>query len=156
MNEELTALEQRIRELVQPMLSSRQAELVELICRGTGGRILLRFLVDTAKGITMAELSSVNQAIGALLEEHDVVPSAYMLEVSSPGLDRPLKRPVDFERVIGRRVKVSTTVPVGFKKEHVGELLNANEEAIVLKLDQGEKLRILLSEIAHAVQEIEL
>ncbi len=156
MNNELAGIERRVKDLVQPMLSSRQVELVELICRGTGGRILLRFLVDTAKGITVAELSSVNQAIGALLEEHDVVPLSYMLEVSSPGLDRPLKTPVDFERIIGRRVKVSTTVPVGFKREHVGELLNANEEAIVLKSDQGEKLRILLSEIAHAVQEIEL
>ena len=154
MSGELEQLEGRIRELIQPMLSSRQIELVDLICRNSSGRILLRFLVDTPRGITMAELSSVNQAVGALLEEYDVIPSAYMLEVSSPGLDRPLKKAVDFERVIGRRLRISTTVPVALKREHVGELLNANEEAIVLKLDQGEKLRIPLSEIAFAQQEI--
>jgi len=156
MNGELEALEQRVKDLVVPVLSGRQVDLVELLCRNVAGRILLRFLVDTPRGIKVAELSSINQAIGALLEEHNVVPSAYVLEVSSPGLDRPLKTQSDFERVLGRRVRVATAVPVGFKREHVGEVLNVNEEAVVLKSDQGEKIRIPLSDIARAVQEIEL
>ncbi len=153
---EQEVMTQRVTELVQPVLASRQVELVELTCRNAGPRVLVRILVDTARGIRMDELSHLNQAIGALLEEHDVIPSAYTLEVSSPGLDRPLKTPLDFERVIGRRIKISTNAPVNSKWEYAGELLNANEEAIVLKLDNGEKLQILLSMITRAVQDINL
>ncbi len=156
MDFEQEAIVTRVKELVGPVLASRQIELVELIYGNAGGRILLRFLVDRPRGVTVSEISSLNRAIGAILEEYDVIPGAYMLEVSSPGLDRPLRTPIDFERVIGRRVSVSTAVPVNSKREHAGELLNANEEAIILKLDQGDKLRILISEIAYAVQEIKL
>ena len=146
----------RVRELVEPLLSARQAELVELTCHPQGGRALVRFLVDTPQGIRLDELSALNQAIGAILEEHDVIPMPYLLEVSSPGLDRPLKNQADFDRVIGRRLKVRTAAPINEKWEYSGKLLNVNEEAIVLELNSGEKLKILLSSIAHAVQEIEI
>ncbi len=153
---EQEAMTQRVTELVQPLLASRQVDLVELTCRNAGPRVLVRILADTARGIQMDELSHLNHAIGALLEEHDLIPSAYTLEVSSPGLDRPLKAPLDYERVIGRRIKVSTNTPVNSKWEYAGELLNANEEAIVLKLDNGEKLQIPLSAINRAVQDFSL
>ena len=156
MNAEAEAPKLRVQELVSPVLKARQVDLVELVCHSTGGRYLLRFLVDTAHGIKVSELGSVNRAIGTLLEEHDIIPSAYVLEVSSPGLDRPLKTQTDFERLIGRRVQVSTLVPVSFKREHVGEVINVNEEAVMLKSDQGEKIRILFAEIARTVQEIDL
>ncbi len=147
-------LSQRVKDLIQPLLYSRQVELVELTCRPGGGRLILRCLVDTARGITVQELSELNRAMGAVLDEHDAVPGAYLLEVSSPGLDRSLKRWMDFERVIGRRVKVLTHVPVDSRFEHLGKLLSANEEAIVLSLDSGDKVQILLSQVASAVQEI--
>ena len=150
------ALLARVKELVNPLLASRGAELVEISCRQEGSRVILKFLVDTVQGVRLNELSGLNQAIGAILEEHDVIPSAYMLEVSSPGLDRPLKTEADFNRVIGRRVRIITAIPVQSKKEHAGELIGAGEEAIVLRLDSGEKLRVLLSEIVHAVQEIQI
>lgn len=147
-------LVERIKGLIQPLLAGRQAELVELTCHPTGGRLLVRCLVDKSSGITVEELSRLNRAIGAVLDEHDAIAERYVLEVSSPGLDRPLKHAADFERVIGRRVKVLTRIPVGSGQEHRGELLNAGEEAIVLKLDSGEKRQIPLSEITHAAQEI--
>ena len=147
---------ERIRALVEPVLRSRQTDLVDVSCHFGSGRTIIRCLVDTAHGITLDELSAANRVIGALLDEHDVVPERYLLEVSSPGLDRPLKRTADFERVIGRRIRVTTSVPVDARQEHCGELLGANEEAIMLKLDSGDKLQLLFSQIAHAVQEIEL
>ena len=156
MNYSLEEIERRVKELIRPVLMSRQVELVELTCRTGGGRLTLRCLVDTAWGITVQELSDLNHAIGAVLEEHDAVPAAYLLEVSSPGLDRPLKRWTDFERVIGRRVKVITNILVDSRFEHPGKLLSANEEAVVLSLDSGDKVRILLSQIASATQDIEL
>ena len=151
-----TAIANRVRELIGPLLSSRGVELVELACHYGGGRLVLKALVDTARGITLDELSSLNRSIGALLDEHDVVPERYLLEVSSPGLDRPLKRWTDFERVIGRRLKVMTMEVLESRQEHRGELLGANEETIVLRLDSGDKLQIRLSQITYAVQEIGL
>ena len=151
-----TIILNKVRELIQPLLASRGVELVELTCHAGGGRLTLRCLMDTAQGITLDQLSGLNRSIGALLEEHDLIPDRYLLEVSSPGLDRPLKAWTDFERVIGRRIRVATSVPVAARQEHRGEVLIANEEAVVLRLDSGDRLQIPLSQIAHAIQEIEL
>ncbi len=150
------AITQRVKELIDPLLAARRIDLVELVCRQEGGRVVVRCLVDTARGITLDELSHLNQTIGAVLDEYDVISERYLLEVSSPGLDRPLKTSSDFERVIGRRVKVSTVAPVNARREYAGELMGANEELITLRLDNGDKLQVLLSEIAHAAQEIQL
>ena len=151
-----TEILNRVRELIRPLLASRGVELVELTCHPGGGRLTLRCLVDTAHGITVDELSGLNRSIGAVLEEHEVIPDRYVLEVSSPGLDRPLKTTADFERVIGRRVKVTTSAPVADRQEHRGEVLGVNEEAVMLRLDSGEKLPIPFLQIHHAVQEIEI
>lgn len=146
----------RVRELIGPLLAGRGAELVELTCHPAGGRLVLRCLVDTARGVTLGELSGLNHAIGALIEEHNLIQDRYLLEVSSPGLDRRLKEGRDFERVIGRRVRVTLSAPFADRHEHRGEVIGANETTVVLRLDSGEKLQVPLSLIAHAVQEIEL
>ncbi|MBI3318692.1 MAG: ribosome maturation factor RimP [Candidatus Omnitrophica bacterium] len=147
---------QRVRALVEPVLKSRQAQLVELTCRWEGSRVVLRFLVDTSSSITLDELSRLNQTIGIILDEHDVIPDRYVLEVNSPGLDRPLKSWLDFERMIGRRLKVEALDPAQVRRQISGELLGANEEIISLRLDSGEKLQIRLTDIARAVQEVKL
>lgn len=151
-----TGLVNQIRQMILPLLESRGVGLVELSCHSGGGRLLLRCLVDTAAGVTVEELSSLNRSIGAMLDEHDVVPERYLLEVSSPGLDRPLKVWTDFERVVGRHVRVTTAEPVESRLEHTGQLLAANEDAIVLMLDSGDKLPIRLAQIARAAQEVRL
>ena len=148
------AILEKVKELVTPLLRSRKTELVELTCRQKGNGLVLRFLVDTAQGITIDELSALSQGIGAILDEHDVIPQRYFLEINSPGLDRPLKDWRDFERVFGRRVKVETLVPVNYRRQFLGKLLGANEETILLQLDTEEKVQIRLSEIVHAQQEI--
>ncbi|MBI3323412.1 MAG: ribosome maturation factor RimP [Candidatus Omnitrophica bacterium] len=140
--------------MTEPLLASRNVELVEMTCRPTGGGLALKFLVDTARGVSVGDLSALNRAIGAVLDEHDAVPERYTLEVSSPGLDRPLRSGRDFERVIGRRVRVLTSVPVNDRQEHRGDVLGASDEAVTLKADSGEKVLIPLSQITHAAQEI--
>ena len=149
-----TATLARVRELTEPLLASRGMELVELTCRPQGGGLALKFLVDTARGIAVGELSSLNRAIGAVLDEQNAVPEQYTLEVSSPGLDRPLRSGRDFERVIGRRVQVLTSAPVNARQEHHGDVLGASDELVTLKADSGEKLQIPLAQIVHAVQEV--
>lgn len=147
----------KVRELIEPMLKSRRVDLVELICAPGGGRITVRCLVDTAQGITLDELSTLNQSIGAILDEQEVISDRYLLEVSSPGLDRPLKTPLDFDRMIGRRLKVVTKSALdGSEQEVAGQLIGANEELITLRIDNGEKFQISLSDVTKAVQEVEL
>lgn len=147
---------EQVKTLIEPLLASRHVELVELTCHPTGGQWRLRCLVDTARGITLDELSFLSRSIGAILEEHDTIPERYLLEVSSPGLDRPLKSSRDFERVVGRRVRVITSSPVESRTEHGGVLLNAGEEAILLRLDSGAKIQIPLNQIARAVQDVQI
>lgn len=147
---------QKVKEMIEPLLRSRRAELVEAHYRFEGRGIVLRLLVDTPSGIRVDELAFLNQAIGALLDEHELIPERYTLEVSSPGLDRSLKTGIDFERVIGRRIKIYLTSAVNGRQEQVGKVLNASEEAVVIETDRGEKLKIPLAEIAKAIQEIEI
>lgn len=146
---------ERVKALVEPLLTRRGVDLVEVSYRYEGQGRVLRLLVDTARGVKVGELSALNQSVGALLDEQEVVPGPYTLEVSSPGLDRPLRTQADFERVIGRRVRVRTRESVQERTEHLGEVLGANEEAVVIRLDSGDKRRIPLEKIARAVQEID-
>ena len=146
---------EQVRELIHPILKGRQVELVDLTYRFEGGQLVLKFLVDTAQGVRLDELSRFNKDISAVLDEHEVISGRYTLEVSSPGLDRLLKTLYDFERVIGRRIRVITSEGVESQQEHTGELLSAGEEAIVLKLDTGRQRQIQRSLIAKAAQQVE-
>lgn len=150
------AMVNRIKELVGPLFRSRGVSLAELIYRPQGSGTLLRFLVDTTPGVTIAELSGLNQAIGAILDEHNLIPERYLLEVNSPGLDRPLRLQADFERVIGRRVKVFLKEPLEDRQEYVGKLVGASEQYLSLELDSGRRLKMELVQVSHAVQEIHL
>lgn len=151
---EITSVLDKVRALVDPVLAARRIELVELTYRRQGPGTVLRFLVDTASGITIEECGALNQTIGAILDEHDVIPERYTLEVASPGLDRPLKSARDFERVIGRRVVLHLREPLGGAVELVGTLASVGDELVTLVLDSTERLRVPLASIARAQQEI--
>jgi len=145
----------QVQALVMPLLASRHVELVELAYRREGPQTVLRFLVDTAMGITVQQCSELNQAISALLDEHDVMAGhRYSLEVASPGLDRPLKTGHDFERVIGRRVWVQTSEPVAGSHELVGVVASVGDTVVTIRLDRGDTVRVPLGAMVRARQEI--
>ena len=144
----------RVRARIDPLLASRHIELVELTYRREGPQMVLRFLIDTAAGITVAECGELNRAIGAILDEHDVIPDRYTLEVASPGLDRSLKTPRDFERVIGRRVAIHLREPLDGRWELVGTVASVGDELVTITLDSTERMRVPLAAMASARQEI--
>ena len=146
----------RVHGLVDPILEARHVELVELTYRRAGPQTVLRFLVDTAAGITVEECGALNRAIGAVLEEHDVIPERYCLEVASPGADRPLRTARDFERVLHRRVQLHLREPVEGFQTVVGALEGVGEAVVTVVVDHGPRLRIPLASIASATQEISL
>ena len=134
MDDELAS---KIRALAAPILAERDIELVELTCRPKGGQVLVRFLVDRVGGITIQQCAKVNQLIGQAVEEAQGIEGSYAIEVSSPGLDRPLVSKRDFERAIGEDLKIEMRLEDGRFKELAGMLLAVQHEAIVLTTGDG-------------------
>ncbi|MBI2871415.1 MAG: ribosome maturation factor RimP [Candidatus Omnitrophica bacterium] len=147
---------ERVREFVLPHLVDRGVELVELVLGRTGSRLVLRFLVDKRGGITLDEVSALNRLIGDGLESLDIVPEPYIIEVSSPGLDRPLKTPEDFRRARGERVRITTREAVGGRVDFVGEVGEVNEGEVTIFQREGSRFTVSFDKIAKAVRMIEI
>ena len=128
---------EKIRELVEPVLAEREIELVELTSRPQGRQQLIRLLVDKVGGVTIQECAKVNQLVGQALEQANLIEGSYLLEVSSPGLDRPLVNRRDFERALGEELVLELQLEEGRSKTLDGMLLAVQPEAIVLKMISG-------------------
>ena len=131
------ALTVQVQALVEPILAEQGMELVELTCRPQSGQQLVRLLVDKVGGVTIQQCARVNQVVGQALEAANLIEASYMVEVSSPGLDRPLASKRDFERALGEDVVVELSVGEGRTKQLQGMLLAVQHEAIVLKMPAG-------------------
>ncbi len=133
----------------QPLLADMGMELVEIQFRREGQGWVLRFFIDKEGGITVDDCAAVSREISAWLEVEDCIDHAYVLEVSSPGLERPLKRPQDFIRFAGRRVRVKLRQDTGQGKVVIGTLVGLEDDAIVLLVDQT-KLVLQQEQISRA------
>lgn len=127
----------KIRELTAPILSERQVELVELTCHPQGRQTIIRFLVDRVGGINLQQCAQLNQRIGQVMEAADVFEGSYTVEVSSPGLDRPLTTQRDFERALGEDLTMDVRIDEDRFREIQGMLLAVQPDAVVLKTPQG-------------------
>lgn len=145
----------KIKELVTPILDGEGIELADLIFRREGKRAVLRLLVDKPQGgISLAECAKLNQIISQLFDQTTIFQESYILEVSSPGLDRPLETKQDFQRAIGRKVSVFTSEFIESKKNFMGELNAVEGENIILRLEDKE-IKIPLEKIVKARQVIQ-
>jgi ribosome maturation factor RimP len=146
----------RVEELIQPLLEAQGVELVEVqYHRPPRGRASLRLFLDREGGITLEELARLSRVVGDLLDVHDPIPGSYNLEVSSPGLTRQLKKPADYQRYVGRLVRLTTRSPVAGRQVHVGILKGLEGDQVRLEA-AGEILCLPLSEIAKARLDIDL
>jgi ribosome maturation factor RimP len=126
-------------------------EIADVQLRGSGKARLLRIYIDKPSGVTHSDCQLISERLGALLDEQDVMPpDSYTLEVSSPGVERALKRPRDFERVAGQTVKISLKDTVNGLKRLEGKLLGVESESIQIELESGEVLRLDLANIQKA------
>ena len=144
------ALITRLEAYAAPLLTDLGMELVEIQFRREGQGWVLRFFIDKEGGITVDDCASVSREISAYLEVEDCIGHAYVLEVSSPGLERPLKRPQDFTRFAGRRVRVKLRQDSGMGKVLTGTLLGLEGEEIVLLVDDKTKLTLRKEQISRA------
>ena len=135
--------------LVRPVVESAGLELWEVTFRKEAGRTVLRVTVDRDGGIDVDTISEMSERLSRRLDLEDFGRGRYQLEVSSPGLERPLRQPRHFQRSVGEQVKVKTVEPVAGSKIHAGALVSADAEAIVIATDGGE-LRVPYANVASA------
>ena len=146
-----------VEEVASRVTVDRGLELVDVeIKRQKDGQVV-RLFVDKEGGISLDELEAVSHEVSAILDAEDPIKSAYTLEVSSPGLDRPLKDEKDFRRFIGKLAKISSYEPVEGRRHWTGRLLAVEEGTVSLQLEseKGAVARIPLGKVAAARLEAE-
>lgn len=127
-----------IRAFAEPMLADMGLELVELQYRREGHGWVLRFFIDKEGGVTIDDCALASREIGAYLEVEDLLDHAYHLEVSSPGLERPLKKRDDYLRFAGRLVRIKTHEAIAGQKVFTGTLARLEGDAVILTVDGKE------------------
>lgn len=145
-------LQEHIAKLVEPLLVREGFELVAVEIAGTGPRTLLRVFIDKEGGVSLDDCANVSEALDAMLDVEDPFESSYTLEVSSPGVDRPLFKPADYTRFAGKHARVKTFGPIegaGNRKVFDGTLLGLEGEAVRIDVD-GTPYTVPLSVIAKA------
>jgi len=149
-------IEDVVSELAEPITQNLNLELVDVEFKKEGGSWFLRVFIDKEMGIELEDCEKVSRALDSKLDEVDPIAQAYHLEVSSPGLDRPLKKDRDFERFTGRQVEISTYTPIEGRKKFQGELLGLIENTVQLIDEQGDKREIPKEQIAKAKLMVEI
>jgi ribosome maturation factor RimP len=139
----------RVREVVLPVLSETSMELVDVRFLREQGRRVLRLYIDKPGGVDLNDCTMVSRELSALLDVHNIITGRYTLEVSSPGLDRPLQSRADFQRNRGRLLKVVFQDPDGRTRSMFGELASCEEDEIILET-KGERVSIGIGDIVSA------
>ncbi|MFB6364005.1 ribosome maturation factor RimP [Paenibacillus elgii] len=144
-----TNIKSTVEELVRPFLDENGFELVDIEYVKEGGNWFLRVYVDKEGGIDIDDCGRISEYLSAKLDEKDPIESAYFLEVSSPGAERPLKKPQDYRRAIGEHVFVTTYEPVNGLKEFEGTLVSYDEQTVVVEVGK-KKHEIPFDKVAGA------
>ena len=133
--------EARTEELITPILDRRNFELVDVEYVKEGGTMYLRAYIDKPGGITVNDCEAVSRAFSDKLDEDDFIEDSYIMEISSPGLDRPLKKEKDFVRSMGKLVEIRTYRPIEKQKEFCGILNAYDDNSVTIEEDENGTLR---------------
>jgi ribosome maturation factor RimP len=148
---------EQIRQILDPILLSMGLDLWDLEFQKQGPKWLLRVYIDReiGGGVTLQDCESVSRDLSAALDVEDIIPHAYTLEVSSPGLDRTLSKPEHFIRFAGSAVKIKTYQPINGEKVFRGKLLGMADSVVTIELEAGTVLEIPMTNITKASLEVE-
>lgn len=144
----------KVREIVEPIVNSEGMELVDLEYRRERGGRVLRVIIDGEGGVTLDDCTSISREVDRNLDVEGIPSGPYTLEVSSPGLNRPLKTEADFHRFINRLIKVKTTAPNGDKKTLRGRLLSCHGGVVEIEA-KNSVMQVPLDHIVKANLEYE-
>lgn len=147
---------ERVRSVAMRVTADRGFELVDVEMKRAAGGSLLRLYVDKPGGIGLDDLQSVSEEVSAILDAEDPIEGHYTLEVSSPGLDRPLKDEADYRRFAGKLAKLSSYEAVDGRRHWSGRIVGCDGGVVTLELEkeQGEA-RIPLAKVSHGRLEVE-
>lgn len=131
----MATLEQKLQELLGDTVEAMGFELVGIECQRAGRFLTVRFYIDKVGGVTIDDCSDVSRQVSAILDVEDPIADKYNLEVSSPGLDRPLFTLAHFERFIGRDVVIHLRIPMSDRRKWQGKLDSVVGDLITLTVD---------------------
>jgi ribosome maturation factor RimP len=152
----MAEIRQKIITLAESLAGPHGLQLVEVEIAGSGRRPLVRVFIDKEGGVTLDECAKFSRALSALFDVEDPIPTAYMLEVSSPGLDRPLKKVRHFEQVKGKLARIVLKKEIEGQNVIIGRIRDVQGETIILVAADGEDVLIPFDTISRARLEIEL
>lgn len=142
-------ISKQVEDLVANILDDLGYELIDVQYLPFRGRWVLRLYIDKAGGVTIDDCARVSGEIGDLIDIKDVIPNEYLLEVSSPGLDRPLKKEKHFHEAVGKKVKVITSRFIQGRRTFVGHLNEFKEGVLLLECENG-PFSLSFEDIEHA------
>ena len=146
---EKPSINHAVTKLIKPVISENSVELVDVEFKKTGKTWILRVFIYKSQGVTVDHCQKISQQVEDLIEVHDLISVPYILEISSPGLDRSLKKEQDFLRNKGKRIQIKTFSPVNNRKQFSGKIRNFMNETLFLENEEG-ILEVQLDKIAQA------
>ncbi len=152
------SLDPRISEIIERVALREELEYVHAELVGGSSNGILRIIIDKPGGVTHEDCAAVSDQVGLILDVEDLIPYHYTLEVSSPGLDRGLYKPTDYERFAGLQAHIKLLTPLDGQRNFHGTLIGLDKDgALVALLDdeKGQRYRLPLDQIAKANVEIE-
>jgi ribosome maturation factor RimP len=153
----MSDLQEQIQNLLDPILDSLGLTLWNLEFRKEGPQWLLRIYIDREPGgVTLDDCTTVSRDLGTVLDVEEIIPHAYTLEVSSPGLDRALTKPEHYRKSLGKQVRIKTYQVINNQKVFRGKLSGIEDAVAILETESGEILRIPLENISKASLEVVL
>jgi ribosome maturation factor RimP len=141
---------EQIEQLTTPVLQEHGAEQVDLQFVHEYGQWVLRFFLDKPGGITLDDCATISDHIGRILDAADVIQQHYSLEVSSPGINRPLKKESDYQRFVGEKVDVTLYAPLNGRRHFKGKLQSVNAGVAVVEVEPQQTFALPLADVAKA------
>jgi ribosome maturation factor RimP len=147
---------QLVMNLIEPVLVAEGLELVDVEYKKEGKSWALRIFIDKEKGITVEDCQKISRLTGDLIDVEETIKTPYNLEVSSPGLDRSLKREKDFLKFKGKRIRLQSLSPIDGRRKFTGVLTDFKDDIIYMDLEDGKPFEILLPQMLRANLVIEI
>ena len=149
-------LKAKIQELAEQTAASMGLEIILVEIKGGSDRPIVRTYIDQPGGVTLDDCERLSKRLSVVLDVEDWIPGSYTLEVSSPGLDRPLVKEADFARFAGRSARVRTRLPMGGQRNFRGKILKVAMGKVELEVAPGRKVDIEVADIEKANLVIEI
>ena len=144
------SVEKRVQELAEKIAIDNGLELVHSEVAGPENKPIVRIFIDKPEGVTHEDCSEVSHHLGTILDVEDFIHSSYILEVSSPGLDRGLYKRADYERFTGSHAKLKTDRPIGGQRNFRGRLIGVDGEEVLFEDKTSGRIRVPLDSIVKA------